>query len=469
MKTMSQKRMIAYGMPGLATLFTFTMFTSSGLYFFTDVVGMSSVFAGIIMMIGTFWDAFTDPIVGILSDSRDPKKGRRRPFLIWSAVPFGVVTWLLFTNWGFVGIQQKVYFIIIALAFYTFQTTVDVPYTSLSGEVTADYDVRSRLATLRTFWATVGVSVGGGIMAYTSWLTPYVGKSKAWSICFAIFGVICTLSIIAGWMSSKGYENEQAVIEEKMSFKAILNGPLKNKAFLHLAVAFIFGILAQNIFLGILVYYLQNNLALTQAQISMVNIIMWIAALFWVFPIDHWSTKYSKATAWVISMSIWLITMIVFPFFFLKKGSSIMPIIMTSILVVGLNALYQVIYAMISDCVEVDELKNGVRTEGLFYSMATVSQKIASAIGISILGVLIEKIGYNAQLTTQSQATLNGFQMIFIVGTCACLAISIIAMLTNPLSKKRYQDVLKALDQKHHGEEVDFDNFHDLIILDQKK
>ena len=57
------------------------------------------------------------------------------------------------------------------------------------------------------------------------------------------------------------------------------------------------------------------------------------------------------------------------------------PIIMTSILVVGLNALYQVIYSMISDCVEVDELVSGERREGLFYSMAWYL-KIAAAIGV---------------------------------------------------------------------------------------
>ena len=68
-------------------------------------------------------------------------------------------------------------------------------------------------------------------------------------------------------------------------------------------------------------------------------------------------------------MGIWLLCMIVFPLFFLKPGSTAAPIIMTSILVVGLNALYQVIYAMISDCVEVDELMSGERQEGvvLFY------------------------------------------------------------------------------------------------------
>ena len=168
MKRMSPARAIAYGLPGLATLFTFTMFTTYGLYFFTNIVGLSGKFAGLIMTIGTLWDAVTDPLVGIISDNRDPRKGRRRPFLLVCAIPFGIVTWLLFTAWDFVEIQQKIYFIIVALLFYTFQTLIDVPYTSLSGEVTDNYDLRSKLATIRTFWAIIGVAIGGGIMASCS-------------------------------------------------------------------------------------------------------------------------------------------------------------------------------------------------------------------------------------------------------------------------------------------------------------
>ena len=82
MKKMTKKQMYLYGLPGLATLFTFTMFTTYGLYFFTDVEDLSGSFAGFIMTIGTVWDAITDPLVGMISDARDPQKGRRRPFLI---------------------------------------------------------------------------------------------------------------------------------------------------------------------------------------------------------------------------------------------------------------------------------------------------------------------------------------------------------------------------------------------------
>ena len=129
-----------------------------------------------------------------------------------------------------------------------------------------------------------------------------------------------------------------------------------------------------------------------------------------------------------------------------------------------LNALYQVIYAMISDCVEVDCLINDVRKDGIFYSMATVSQKIAAAIGVSILGNCMDWIGYNGQKATQ-----HGIAVLFIGVTYVCLLISIICMITNPLTKKRYQDVLEALKKKEQGQEINIEEFKDLLIIKMKR
>lgn len=80
MKRMSPARAIAYGLPGLATLFTFTMFTTYGLYFFTNVVGLSGKFAGLIMTIGTLWDAVTDPWSESSQITAIPVKGEEDRF-----------------------------------------------------------------------------------------------------------------------------------------------------------------------------------------------------------------------------------------------------------------------------------------------------------------------------------------------------------------------------------------------------
>lgn len=124
---------------------------------------------------------------------------------------------------------------------------------------------------------------------------------------------------------------------------------------------------------------------------------------------------------------------------------------------------------MISDCVEMDCLINDVRKDGIFYSMATVSQKIAAAIGVSILGNCMDWIGYNGQKATQTLYTQHGIAVLFIGVICVCLLISIICMITNPLTKKRYQDVLEALKKKEHGYKINIEEFKDLLIIKKKR
>ena len=461
MKRMSPARAIAYGLPGLATLFTFTMFTTYGLYFFTNVVGLSGSFAGLIMTIGTLWDAVTDPLVGILSDNRDPKKGRRRPFLLTCAVPFGVVTWLLFTTWDFVESRQKIYFIVVALLFYTFQTLIDVPYTSLSGEVTDDYDLRSKLATIRTFWAIIGVAIGGGIMTYTAFLEPVVGGMRqAWSVCFALFGFICTISILIGYKASEGYENQNISVKKSYSVKEMIEGPFRNKPFLHLTIAFIFGTGNFPRSPGILFnlqlkfkrhtsvsreyHYVDRRIVLGVSDRSLVHKIFKsdlmdyfngnLAALYDHLPIIFPETRIYNCTDHYDQYSCRR---------FKRTVSG--------------DLFY-----------DLRLRRGGERREGLFYSMATVSQKIAAAIGVSILGMVIDYVGYDPLASVQSISTLEGFQNIFVIGTSVCLLLSIITMATNPLTKKRYSEVLQALQLKRTGQNISLDEFKDLLFLKKR-
>src|SRR5699024_12204472 len=88
---------LAYGLSGYYSFITWTAFSYYGLYFFTDVVGLSAIFAGAIISLGIFWDAITDPIVGGISDNLKSKYGRRRPLIIGGALPFVLISILMFT------------------------------------------------------------------------------------------------------------------------------------------------------------------------------------------------------------------------------------------------------------------------------------------------------------------------------------------------------------------------------------
>ncbi len=121
--------------------------------FLTDVVGLEPRLASIAAFVGILWDAVNDPVVGTLSDRLKTRWGRRRPFLLWFAVPFGlgfVLQW-----WSPPWDNQITLMLTIMLAYMvcdTLQTLVSVPYFSLTPEIADDYDQRTSLTGYRMFF-----------------------------------------------------------------------------------------------------------------------------------------------------------------------------------------------------------------------------------------------------------------------------------------------------------------------------
>ena len=125
--------------------------------YLTDVVGLEPRLASFGALVGIVWDAVNDPIIGILSDRLHTRWGRRRPFLLWFAIPFGLSFVILWSapNWE----NQTALLVYVTLSFMladTLQTLVGVPFLSLTPELTPDYDERTTLTSFRSFFQLIG-------------------------------------------------------------------------------------------------------------------------------------------------------------------------------------------------------------------------------------------------------------------------------------------------------------------------
>ena len=121
--------------------------------FITDVVGLEPRLASVAALVGIFWDAVNDPLVGVLSDRIKTKWGRRRPFLLWFSIPFGLGFIILW--WAPPFESQIALAAFVTFAFMlsdTFQTLVMVPLYALTPEITLDYDERTSLTGYRMFF-----------------------------------------------------------------------------------------------------------------------------------------------------------------------------------------------------------------------------------------------------------------------------------------------------------------------------
>ena len=157
---------LAYGSGDMGPAIAANVLAFFLLYFFTNVAGLPAGLAGSILAIGKIGDAINDPIAGILSDRTRTRWGRRIPWMLFGAIPFGIFFFLQWivpkfsddpgtNNWGLF-----IYYIAIATLFNLAYTAVNLPYTALTPELTQDYNERTSLNSFR-----FAFSIGGSILS----------------------------------------------------------------------------------------------------------------------------------------------------------------------------------------------------------------------------------------------------------------------------------------------------------------
>lgn len=190
---------LAYGSGDMGPAITANILVFFLLYFFTNVAGLPAGLAGSILAIGKIGDAINDPITGILSDHTRTRWGRRIPWMLFGAVPFGVFFFLQWIVPSF-SVDPEVnkwclfaYYIIIAILFNLAYTVVNLPYTALTPELTQDYNERTSLNSFR-----FAFSIGGSILSLV--LAGFITEAYPLNLeqRYIVFALIATiLSIIA--------------------------------------------------------------------------------------------------------------------------------------------------------------------------------------------------------------------------------------------------------------------------------
>ena len=190
---------LAYGSGDMGPAITANILVFFLLYFFTNVAGLPAGMAGSILAIGKIGDAINDPIAGILSDRTRTRWGRRIPWMLFGAIPFGIcffLQWIVpdfsddpsLNNW-----YLFAYYIVIAVLFNLAYTAVNLPYTALTPELTQDYNERTNLNSFR-FAFSIGGSILSLVLATVIFQT-YPGDPKQQYI---VLGIVSSLlSVIA--------------------------------------------------------------------------------------------------------------------------------------------------------------------------------------------------------------------------------------------------------------------------------
>lgn len=398
--TLSEK--MAYGAGDLGTSITTNLLSFFLLFFFTNVAGLDPALAGLVLLIGKIWDAVNDPVVGVLSDRTKSKMGRRLPWMIYAAIPFGLA---FFAQWLVPFPNDKTllfwYYVVVGIVFNTFFTAVNLPYTALTPEITQDYNERTTLNTFR-----FSFSIGGSILSlfiaqliFAFFKDParQTGSCDTGGTQYIVLGAVCAIisSLSIYWCvwgirrraiasDRKRLHNESLDTHDELSFVEQLKVVFNNRPFLYVIGIYFCSWLALQITASIIPYFVVNWMKMGENDFILVTIAVQGTALVMLSAWSAISKKYGKKATYSMGSGIWIIAQA--GLFFLQPGQVVMLYILAIMAGCGVSTAYLIPWSMIPDVTDLDELETGQRREGIFYAFMVLLQKFGLAVGLFLLG-----------------------------------------------------------------------------------
>ncbi|MBW4646593.1 MAG: MFS transporter [Goleter apudmare HA4340-LM2] len=457
------KTKLAYGAGDLGPAITANISIFFLLVFFTNVAGIPAGLAGSILMVGKIWDAVNDPFVGVLTDKTKSRRwGRRLPWILYGAIPFGVfffLQWIVpqFSTdqsanvWGLFW-----YYVVIGLISQVFYTVVNLPYTAMTPELTQDYDERTSLNSFR-FAFSIGGSIVSLILAQIVF-SNIADRQQQYLVLAAICTVISILSLYWCVYGTRdrvlAFEAKrlQAEQPESIPIGEQLKIVFTNRPFLFVIGIYLFSWLGVQITASIIPYFVINCMNLKEADVPTVMIAVQGTALLMLFVWGALSKKVGKKVVYFLGMSSWIIAAA--GLYFLQPGQIVLMYVMAVMAGFGVSTAYLVPWSMIPDVIELDELQTGQRREGIFYGFMVLLQKFGLAFGLFLVGNALQASGFKAtvagqtELPIQPESALQAIRIAVGPLPTICLICGLFLTYFYPITREMHAEIMMKLQQR---------------------
>jgi GPH family glycoside/pentoside/hexuronide:cation symporter len=436
-----------YGSGDLGFSLTSTIVAAYFAIFLTDVVGVSARVAAAAIFIGRTWDYINDPLFGYISDRTRTRWGRRRPFLLFGPIPYAIVFTLMWWKPPLQGdISLAVYYAIIYVLYDAAATLIYMPYFALTPELTSDYDERTSITSVRAFF-----SITGSLVAFTiplliigSFSPENAPEVLFMGVLFAIISAIPMYLVFFGTRERPEFMNQKqpGLIES-------LRACIQNRPFIFSAGIYLFTWLAVDILQTILLFFIkyvvdrENKSDLIMATIFVVGI---CALPLWTLI----SRRFNKRMAYIAGMAFLAAVLMVM--ISLTPATPLSWILVLCVLAgIGVSAAHVMPWAIIPDAIEYDELKTGNRHEGMFYSLISLSQKVASSFAIPLALLVLDATGYIPNSATQPPSAELGIRIVTGPIPAVMISLGILFAIFYPLGREKYTQIAQELEKRRSG------------------
>jgi len=408
-------------------------------FYATAVLNIPGTLVGIAVSLSIIWDALTDPVMGYISDRTNLKYfGRRHLYLLIGALFAGIFNFYLWTiSPEHTLIFKYSWFFINIILVKTFLTVFGTPYIALGAELSSDYNERTLIQSIRTVFFILGVFSATALVLYLFFkpteeyylgqLNPgaYANMGIASSIVMIISGIIVFITTykylpyLYKFTENKNPEPFKLLNEIRqliIDFKTALD----NYDFRSVVLGYLSTNLTVALFTAVGLHVFTYTFEMNNTEIAIIIgtqfLVSIISQPFWVTV----SAKIDKRPTVLIGLGFSLVAAFIFLFSVFNRAyianHHLFLLPFAFMAGFGNGSLFTLPASMVADIIDVEELKTGVRLEGIYYGCLTFSYKTSQSIAILSLGIILDVIGFDPNLAVQPDFTLLFIGLILAVG-----------------------------------------------------
>ena len=378
--------LILYSGPAIViSILTFALVVYVPAFYSTEVkLGLTS--AGLLFLLARAWDAITDPLIGVWSDSTRSRWGRRKPWVVAATPMLMLSAWALFQPPSGAG---QGYLLITVFIYYLAWTAVQIPYLSWGAELSNDYSQRNRIVGWREGMMFVGVLLATGLP-----ILIFADREPSLRDILGLFAVItvivlpCTVAL-AAWRVPAGADAPV----EKIGRREALEALRRNRPFMRLLIASFLLWLGLHIYNAAVLMIIEYSLEFPKSEFLKLVFIQFLVGVVVTPVIVRAATHFGKhrvlaVAAVAVGMSLPLMM-------FIDRGSVVQVQMIFALLGIVISPIWVLPTALVADAVDFGRLRGGGEQSGLYMAIYNLVVKAALALSVGIALPLISILGFD--------------------------------------------------------------------------
>ncbi len=446
---------VGYGVGDMASNFYMGFFNIFLLYYYVDVWGISPTGAATMFLATKIIDAVSDPAMGLIADRTETKWGKYRPYLIWMAIPYALLGYLLFLGPDFSQTGKLIFAYVSYSLIMMVYTAINVPYSALLAVISPVSEERTKATQFRFIFASLGTLIVG---ASAKPLVDFFGGGDevlGFRLTIMLFAI---LSLILFFFTFASTRERIKPEKHNTSVKEDMNVLRKNVSWIILAVSSILIVVGLVARISSTAFFTKYNMLFGDEKVlwwmdhtSLIITCGFVGQLFGALITPSLLKLFDKRSL-MIFMNL-LFAGSIFATDFVPTDQYITTLLLYTTGIFAFGVIITLLFSMYTDCAEYGEWMSGHNSAGLTVSASMFSLKFGSAVGSAIPGYILGWYGF-VKDKPQTDEALEGISVMWNIAPAIFFLLAATLMIFYKLDGKMMNKVEQDLLQRRKAKPI---------------